>query len=413
VLRHYNDLYFERINVFHSWIGLEHRVPPNDISVNKSLLLQHYTILATSFRAFGSCQRSSFHYENLARQIAGELIDDFSIDSFFALQLLAFHFWGSDSMKSSHYRAIAMSVGKQMLRSGDQIDSKLTDGELLLILRLQLAAICMQDFANGQIQSDLEEILRHLPKRLRREVLEKPVWNSPFNTAQMIQWARFRCEVSLLSEKIVEWMERSPTEENAFTPRPSVSPAIFDDIRFFMRVFTHVLPRRPGFESIAVVAENSLWAFCQFGNGNTAECLGHLGVVVNYLRDTDPKMWGSNPMLVDVLHLAFRVALAEGDFSLASRLNEHQRQLAEKLPSAVAVVEGDLSLFETVIGRLFSPAPLSEDPRLDPLDSAQVNPVDWPQLLSDPLDLGHFEQMPDPLVWFDSPSLGEEPGSVV
>ena len=111
--RMYIDIFFNRIYGIRKLMNIDMR--KYERPTDKAILLQFYSAAASTRRAFGNLEDNGF--EGRARSLASELFDDISEETALGFHLLSYLVRSRDSEKGIHFREIASSMSRQLLRS--------------------------------------------------------------------------------------------------------------------------------------------------------------------------------------------------------------------------------------------------------------------------------------------------------
>jgi len=270
------------------------------------------------------------YYEQQARRAAVDLVDEFSVETMFGFQLLAYHYWGEDTQKSDHYRSITLSLGRQISKN-----KQLTPKELDMMVRIQLVTVGMTDLAENTIESDLRRALRGMDNAL--SIAMKSDWdeNTP-KIENVINWLHFRVGLANCAQDL-----DSEDEEAAVAPFRHDQQE-FARLKRMEGIIQKFLSKVPN-SNVRKSAELLMYAFMVFIGGQCAVAISCIREAVALVSVQELKCI-SSPYLYSLLHSAVRVAAHQGELELARQVNAVQRQLALVLPSSRTLTEKDRAL---------------------------------------------------------------------
>merc|ERR1712130_951090 len=310
---------------------------PNSVSRQ----LQYYAVMATVMRVLEPARHSYRYYEQQARRVAVDLMDEFSVETMFGFQLLAFHYWGEDTQKSDHYRSITLSLGRQIAKN-----KQLSPKELDMMVRIQLVTVGMTDVAEYNIENDLRRALRGMDHALSI-VMKNDSDENVTRIENVINWLHFRAGLANCAQDL-------DSEDD-----PAIAPFRYDQQEFarlkrMEGILQKFLSKVPN-SNVRKSAELLMYAFMVFIGGQCAVAISCIREAISLLSMQELKSI-SSLYLYSLLHSAVRVAANQGELELARQVNSVQRQLALVLPSSRILTERDRAMLHR-LSALTTPEP--------------------------------------------------------
>lgn len=358
--RKYFELYFESINpirLFSNDLQIENFDKPT----SKPILLQYNSILASATRIFANRSQAYQIFENRARQLAGELLDDFTFDTALGFELLTFHFWGEDETKTSHFRDITLSLCKRIHREASDPKS------VNQILRLIVAAAGMRDITQP---SDEMVCIANKLKQLQLETTKPSqqnqnsfTYSTPqndqmytcFNDEELLIWVGLRsrlADVLFLNEAEEKKSNINPFKEN-------IDPNKLGEIYILTKKIGLVMEKHFNSPKNMIshqVCQYLLNSFLLFAAGQGKNALAYISKAMDIYDTHEYILIMTGPFIIGFVHLAFRIAFLENDIILANRISGIQRKLADIMPSGKAVMEEDMLLLKSISNINSSPS---------------------------------------------------------
>lgn len=365
VTRKYFELFFDGINpirMFSTNLDIGNFERP----ISKPILLQYNAILASAIRSFSNTPQAYQIFENRARQLAGELMDDFSFETALGFELLTFHYWGEDETKSTHFREITLSICKRILQKTNDPKVKAQ------ILRLIVAATGTRGI-NKQLQ-ELLGIANNLT-RLRLEDNSSPMYYSNqidqqsyyscnpfhvnliqnnennvnklddtcFNDDELLTWINFRTKMAdLIFPPDDDVNSINPFNENVDKVKVLELLKQADLVGSFMdRHFTSTKNK-----ICHNIIRLLIHTFLFYASGDKMTALYSLSNVVGVIQTHNYVLTILGPFIISFMHIAFRIAFLENDFNLALQITKFQKQLASTMPSGRPLLEENENLLK-------------------------------------------------------------------
>jgi len=343
--RNYLQTYFQEIHP----IRIFYR--PVDISIydqptSASRQLQYYAVMATVMRVMEPARDAYRYYEQQARRMAVDLMDEFSVETMFGFQLLAYHYWGEDTQKSDHYRSITLSLGRQIAKN-----KQLSPKELDMLVRIQLVTVGMTDIAEYNIENDLRRALRGMDSALST-VIKRDLDDGTAKVENVINWLHFRAGLANCAQDL-----NSDDEGDSVMAPFRHDQQEFNRLKRMEGIIQKFLAKVPN-SNVRKSAELLMYAFMVFIGGQCAVAISCIREAISLLSAQE-LLSISSPYLYSLLHNAVRIAANQGELELARQVNSVQRQLALVLPSSRTLTEKDRSLLHrlaTISASASSPA---------------------------------------------------------
>lgn len=330
--RNYIELYFNRINPSPLFANLQ--VSSFDKPKSKSILLQYNAMLATSMRAYEMDKKIYKNFETRSKQLACDLIDDFSFDTALGYYLLAFHQWGENDELGCHYRDITLSICEKLLRA--QKKNQIQDNYMISqIYKLQMAA----SVVNYVGESDFSILDKTVDK-----ILQNPlIVNDPALDTLLL--GKFQA-------KLWKYLFKNSNEVDYYI-NPFKKPSLdhCEELYSMVMQFENVLNKTfvLSEQSVLIIAVIHIFrAMLYYSNDQFAPaifyCEQAAGILENHLHYVP----FCSPFIATICHLIFLISYFEKNYSIANRISGFQRKLADIMPSTREILEKDMTLLRSV-----------------------------------------------------------------
>ena len=335
----YIQLYFQYLNL----LGIFHKFDIKSLEnpKSKSDLLQCNSILAMSTRAFSSNPKAYQTYENRARQLAGELFDDFTFDTAVGLELLGIHFWWDDVERFGHYRDTANSILQKIYKSGKH-DKYATS-------RMILAVNGSTNFLDSKASRDIVEA-----KELFKSVAITNRDNSglTFGTDTTRESNPITDEELLLYIELRSIIARfvSLEDDEQFGTPVRYLPA--EELAATLSLVYRLKEAFAYNSSVYIKSElifRIMAAGALYAGGKREEALSEISIAMDKSDSSDFSFNIIGPLFIDLLHLVFKISFAEKDYYLANRVSGLQRKIAVIMPAMNATMERDMNLLKEIV----------------------------------------------------------------
>merc|ERR1711963_561322 len=321
--------------------------------------LQYYAILANTSRLFDQSPHNYLDYEHRARELAGKMIDEFSLDSAKAFHLLAFHFWGQDKLKSGHYRDICLSLCRRVFQRGDH--------EQEAAFRLELVTMTMNDFGDPAVRSEFDSIMT--TQDVRRFLTEDgqrssqpPAVTSPPNTrqrqplttGQLFLWSRVFTEMN--RHIFLDFGERPEPGKRIFKP---LSENMYQQfLSMHAQVISSMIPRHVDcYSALGALIGMSVFSIIYSAGGRDDNAIACARAVVEQLEDHGQTSVGiAGPYFVTLLQWLFYIALHDQQYELAERILRVQRTGASYLAAIKPHLEPNENYLRAFSADRYSPS---------------------------------------------------------
>jgi len=335
--RKYFDAFLEGL---YSPVFLFHERTTNssmfDFPSTQPRLLQYHGMLASAIRSFGAPEGVYKEFEMQARQLAKELINDFSYHTALGYHIAAIHFWGSNQDLCAHYRDLTLSACKLALRKPKN------EKDFAKIVSLYLLTVSVQDLMDVEC---LEFELQALEAELQTHSPDLTLKDFGDVVEQATNMAYFTC----LSKKLFA------KEENGmyyFAP-------ITGDI--MAQIMTRIGNVRHQMESGSSSVTSILVKGVSLSLIGLATYLQTRSEGMNFV-EAAVALWCDNlsllvlvgPRLVMILDGLFKVSIMAKQYHLAFRVANLQLHQAKYLQAAKEIAERNVAIFETESGCKFS-----------------------------------------------------------
>ena len=342
----YFQLYFQCLNT----IGVFYKLDMKSLERpnTKTGLLQYNAILAMSTRAFSSNPKAYKVFENRARQLAGDLFDDFSIETAIGFEMLAFHFWWDSEDKFAYYRRATLSILKQVYESKKENPYVTT--------RLMVAAAGLGTYIDSTIAKDLLEAFE-----LFNQVDKDDSFVNLIDHTNNIDKTKLLSDKDLLNwtvlrQRLAQHVFKDKNELLKFD-KNGISHDDFTEILDLLNTTAEFCKFSPQFELKSALFSKMIHASVYYAAGQKKDSIKEITEFLDTIDRLDVPVNTLCPFSIDIIHYLFRIAYEERDYLLANRISGHQRKIAAVMPSGVAVMEQDMELLKN----------LSEDSKQDDL----------------------------------------------
>mmetsp|Transcript_5443 Transcript_5443/g.11585 ORF Transcript_5443/g.11585 Transcript_5443/m.11585 type:complete len:506 (-) Transcript_5443:43-1560(-) len=342
--RMYFQLYFTCLNC----VGVFHKFNMGALEnpKSKSALLQYNSILAMSTRAFSSNPKAYKTFENRARQLAGELFDDFTFDTAVGFELLAIHFWWDDEERFGHYRDLTKSILTRVYRSGNYDPYSTT--------RMMIAAVGLSSFLDDKVADEVTRITEVFKQfaihdkaygdKDAEDFLDSNVVGEakPMTDEELLTWISLR-------RRLAEYVFKdNSTLETDEIPTKYLPPSELSDILSLVDRMKIIFGYNPSLSLKSEIISTMMRASAYYAAGKNDQSLTEIVKVLDIFDTSEIPFNIIGPLFIDLLHFIFRIAFAEKDFSLANRISGYQRKIAVIMPSAIYAMEHDMNLLKTI-----------------------------------------------------------------
>ena len=349
--RQYLSLYFDRVNPVHIIVNVD--TSQYDQIKSKSQLLQYNAILASATRAFGE-GKSYRSFENRARQLALELADDFSYDTAFGFNLLAFHLWGEDNERALHYRNITFSLCDSILKR-----DKRQNNNTAHTLRLKLMTSGISHFESTGLAEALsvKEELENIQDGEEGLTSNRDLYD-------MIS-SRFKIHTMLFKDVDAEEFFKDLFKRITPFQQDEMMQTIRTCENSFSKKWTSLYNHKIMIAGLIYFLQAVV---CHCGN-NTDAALTYIRQLIG-LFDSNPDFitTSSTPIFITTCHMLFLIAFKAGDYGLANRISGYQRKIADLLPSCREIMERDMELLKSVTDVI------NQSKSSPPLQSSSLSP---------------------------------------
>mmetsp|Transcript_7405 Transcript_7405/g.9124 ORF Transcript_7405/g.9124 Transcript_7405/m.9124 type:complete len:477 (-) Transcript_7405:76-1506(-) len=345
-----------------------------DAPSSKSVFLQYNAMLATSIREAGA-ERSVYEtFETTACSLASELLCDFTYETALGYNILAFHFWGEDIIKSVFYRDVAISLTKRALRVPEE------NYFTFDLLRLLFSSMCIH---RVPMVADIEELIELIPEDIRNS----PAYHLSDGSVSLAQTVRFSMARSILDNHLLAY------PDNLFSIHPgSVSNETIGNFKEYIRDVARSFTSFRDPESALTRGQRSLLqAISLFGTGQPQQCFTLLDEAMDIFSEHDEIIIKGGPFFGIVLHTIFVIAFNYKKFDLAHRVSGMQKKHAAVTPTAQKYFESDFKILQNYTQRLGSAqfaVPNVQDANLSTVvhpEPNQSSPFNWMSTVSIPV----------------------------
>ena len=301
---------------------------------SKQLTLQLMAILATSSRCMGETHTVILALEKQSRDLAAELMDDFTFTTAMGFHLLSYHFWGQDEILSSHYKEITLSLcrhGRMMPKNSSDFDK---------LRELQIATLGIQ---NVNYKNITEELSRIIPNGKHTQ-----------GTAQITHWALLRAQAVkylLVHDNVGTTAAFSPINQQAIA-----------ELNYLIReVYKNLVNSSRISKELADAIHELYGGLLEYVSGNRGKGILQLERASQLFSSNTNMVAISDPFYIYMFHSAFHIAYLEQNLDLATSINQIQSILAGVLPSAQIILQRDNVLLARMVeNSTHQPIPTSQ-----------------------------------------------------
>jgi len=288
--------------------------------------LQYYAIMASMNSNFAADHDQSADFLQRARHLSADLLDDFQLETAKGFHLMAFHYWGKDADRMSHYRDITLSVCRRILArsSPDREDA----------IRLYLVTLCLSSMDDPTMPCEVESLVRlceggpycrfldYHATRQAKPPTSLPTHNTSLSTAQLYLWVHFQAE---MGRRIFHWANRAPAPgQGLFRPLSEDSFAemltMLGDVSNIMIVHTVESP----YLEMGLCMGQAMYSVIYYAGGRVLEALKAIENVVHELNRLPNFAMLAGPFFISLSHWMFLMAFVERKYALAQRLLDIQ-----------------------------------------------------------------------------------------
>lgn len=324
---HYLDIYVSRVNPTVRGMDLTPQVLGKPQT--KPELLQYNAALASAARSVGD-KNLYTSFEKRARQLACELMEDFSMETAVGYYLLSFHLWGESDVRACHYRDITRSLCSRI--------SNNTDIEPNKMFLLELGITGITSFSSFVDPDALGDILTRYQDKI----------SAAARTLIPLVSLLISMQKNLFVDPTGDatWMENV----EAASPFRSLDPESFRvhldqvDTLYNVVMQTELLGEKR-ISSTAIYCDIHK-ALLYFASGRYDECFALIHLVLDALEQPFPTFY--DPHFIVICHALFMLTMQRRRYTLATRITGLQRKLASNLPGAKNVLEREMDLLRSV-----------------------------------------------------------------
>merc|ERR1712137_572368 len=314
--------------------------------------LQYYSILANTTRLFDQSPHNYLDYEHRARELAGKMIDEFSLEAAKAFHLLAFHYWGQEKQKSEHYRDICLSLCRRVFEREDHEQED--------AFRLELVTMTMNDFGDPAVRAEFDSIMttqdvrRFLVDDQRSVQSGSRHSRDPLTTTQIFHWLRLFAEMN--RHIFLDLGQRPEPGKRIFKP---LSENLYQQSVSMIGQVTSMMSLRhmDCYSALGALIGMSVFSIIYSAGGRDENAIACARAVVEQLEDHGPSAVGiAGPYFVTLLQWLFYIALHDQQYELAERILAIQRSGVQQLPSIKPHLEPNEAYLRSFAEGHFSPS---------------------------------------------------------
>lgn len=360
---HYVDLYSSRLNPAINFIG----VSRNSLGSpqTKSELLQYNAVLATSARYLGE-KNLYASFEKRARQLASELMEDFTYETVIGFYLFSFHLWGESDDKACHYRDITKSIFKRTpMNTCDQTSSALLKLNIFSINELG----CIPN--HKSIRDTISQLVGIPDSELKSFIVFLVNWLTKLHS----YFGSCENDGSIKMEDAVV-NQQANTSEETFQELFLGAEELHQRCKKYFGINSDM-------NSTIDVMRLMHFALVYYGARKMRECFEQIVEVLKRLEN--PVSSGFTPYFVNAMHFLFVIAFRERKYTIANRISGVVRNIALVLPSAVKILGIQMDMLRCVnLADEDKSIPLPDFPSVIPFVKGEVSESSVMPLLQSP-----------------------------
>ena len=332
VVREHLHLYFKHPQSLVHFIYLDIDEIENPSS--KALIMQFNCILAISTRLYSSNRDAYLSFEQRAKQLSGDLFDDFTLDTAISFQLLSYYsIWDSlDSFR--YYQSITLSILKQLKKKNNSIEVNRMIGITLGLAPLD----CINENLDSLIES--YNVLNSSTNSYT------PVQHSKklkiLDDNEFLEWSSIQIK---LGECIFNENNNYVTLKKGTIPLTKIERnEIVEQIKKVNLSFSHIfdIPFRQE------IVNTLLYSCIDYLSGLISESLDKIRNAIQLLQEYSITYSSVYPDFIILIDKAFEITYTQEEYFLSNQLYGYLLEIIPFIPYGIPIVDKITNLLHKI-----------------------------------------------------------------